>query len=127
MALICSRTVSCDQIYLQGKAFAARPAVCITFDDAFANLLDNALPITSKLDVQVIVFVVTENMGSTPHWKIDSDHPDARQSTMTQEQLKRTSEETWCSIASHSTTHSRLSDLSDEAVERELIQSKACS
>lgn len=125
MALISRRTVSCDQIYTLGKAIAARPAVCITFDDAFVNLLDNALPITCKLDIPVTVFAVTENMGSTPRWKIKPDNPDAREIIMTQEQLKRASEEPLCTIASHSVTHPRLSELADEAVERELIQSKA--
>ncbi|MCH8822429.1 MAG: polysaccharide deacetylase family protein [Planctomycetes bacterium] len=124
MAHISKRAISCDRIHLQDKAIAARPAVCITFDDAFANLLDNALPIICKLDIPVIVFAVTENMGSTPRWKIDYDHPDAGELTMTLEQLKRASKETWCSIASHSATHPRLSELPDEAVERELIQSK---
>lgn len=124
MAHISKLAISCDRILLQDKAIAARPAVCITFDDAFANLLDNALPITCKLDIPVIVFAVTENMGSAPRWKIDSDHPDAREITMTQEQLKRASAEPWCRIASHSATHPRLSELSDAAVERELIQSK---
>ena len=125
MAHISKRAISCDRIHLQGKAFTARPLVCITFDDAFANLLDNALPITSKLDIPVTIFVVTENMGSTPRWKIDSDYPNAREITMTQEQLKRAAKEPWCSIASHSATHPRLSELPDEAVERELVQSKA--
>lgn len=125
MAHISKRAISCDRIHLQDKAIAARPAVCITFDDAFANLQDNALPITCKLDIPVIVFAVTENMGSTLRWKIDSDHPDAREITMTQEQLKRAAKETWCSIASHSATHPKLSELSDEAVKRELVQSKA--
>lgn len=125
MALISNRAITCDRIYLQGKAITARPMVCITFDDAFANLLVNALPITCNLDIPVTVFAVTENMGSAPRWKIDSDHPDAREITMTQEQLKRASQEHLCSIASHSATHPRLAELPDEAVECELIHSKA--
>ncbi len=125
MALISRRTISCNQNCSQHKTIAARPAVCITFDDAFANLLDNALPITCKLEIPVTVFAVTENMGSIPRWKIKPDHPDAKEITMTREQLKRASNELGCSIASHTATHPRLSVLTDEAVERELIQSKA--
>lgn len=124
MALISSRAIACDQICLHRKSFACQPAVCITFDDAFANLLDNALPLSCKLGIPVTVFAVTQNMGSVPQWQINSNHPDSREVTMTQEQVKRASHMPLCSIASHSSSHPRLTDLTNDAAEHEFIQSR---
>ena len=46
------------------------PKVCITFDDAFGNLLDNALPVMEQYRIPAIVFAVADNLGKRPCWAL---------------------------------------------------------
>jgi len=101
------------------------PRVCVTFDDAFANLLDHALPTTRALNIPVIVFVPTGCLGSPPSWRIARDHPDATQPTMTTDQISQTPTSSLCRFGSHSATHRPLTELPPDEARRELTESKA--
>jgi peptidoglycan/xylan/chitin deacetylase (PgdA/CDA1 family) len=100
-----------------------RPAIGITFDDAFCNLLDNALPLLNELRIPAIVFAVPGNLGQFPKWNIAADHPDCKEKTMTAQQLKSIQNEL-IAIGSHTQTHPDLSKLSPEQVRWELTESK---
>ena len=99
--------------------------VCVTFDDGFANLLDHALPVTRELGIPVMVFVVTDNLGCLPKWDIAPDHPDATEATVCEAQLQQMAGVPLCRLASHSSTHPRLTDLALSEARRELIDSRA--
>lgn len=125
MTMIADRAVPADTVEPDRRRPWARPGVCVTFDDGFANLLDHALPVTREHGVPVMVFVVTENLGCLPKWDLTPDHPDASQITLSESQLRQAAEEPLCRFASHSSTHPRLTDLPSGQARRELSESRA--
>ena len=102
----------------------ALPRISITFDDAFAGLLDNALPLMRELKIPATVFAVADNLGRRPRWPMAPGHPERAEITMTAEQLMRVTNDGWCRIGSHTLTHADLAQLSPQRAEEELIQSK---
>jgi len=125
MAMIAGRAVSAADIDTTPARTWASPRVCVTFDDAFANLLDNALPVTRALEIPITVFAVTECLGSRPNWSMPSDHPEQLEPTMSARQLLRAAGDRWCTVGSHSAAHDRMSDLAPLEAQRELSGSKA--
>jgi peptidoglycan/xylan/chitin deacetylase (PgdA/CDA1 family) len=101
-----------------------KPAVCLTFDDAFANLLDNALPLMHELGVPACVFAVSDNLGDRPRWGISPDHPDAGEEAMTGAQLRQAVSTGFCVLGSHTCTHPALAEIPMAAVVRELEESR---
>jgi peptidoglycan/xylan/chitin deacetylase (PgdA/CDA1 family) len=101
-----------------------RGRVRVTFDDAFANLLDNALPVMHELGIPATVFAVTGNLGSPPRWEIAGDHPDATEPTMTVDQIWLAEADYGVTFGSHGATHRRLTDLSPDEVYWELKESR---
>jgi perosamine synthetase len=99
------------------------PDACITFDDAFENLIDNAMPVLDEFRIPAIVFAVPGNLGQSPKWNIAADHPDCKEKTMTAQQLKSIQNEL-IAIGSHTQTHPDLSKLPPEQVRWELTESK---
>jgi peptidoglycan/xylan/chitin deacetylase (PgdA/CDA1 family) len=100
-----------------------KPAIGVTFDDAFENLLENALPLFNELRIPAIVFAVPGNWGQSPKWNIAADHPDCEEKTMTVQQLKSIQNEL-IAIGSHTQTHPDLTTLTSEKVWQELAESK---
>lgn len=98
--------------------------VRITFDDAFENLLENALPVLAEFGVPAVIFAVPDNLGRTPQWDTAPGHPECGERIMTAEQLRAISSED-VTIGSHSLTHADLTRLSVEALQRELTESRA--
>jgi len=105
------------------RAFLSRPRVSVTFDDAFANLRRNALPTLHELGIPAVIFAVSENAGRPPEWNIAPEHPEASEPTLTPEEPCAIANGE-IEIASHTATHARLTDLDDEALEREVKRSK---
>ncbi len=125
MALIAGRAVSAAAIGATRARPWALPRVCVTFDDAFANLLDHALPVTRELEIPVTVFAVTESPGSTPGWTMRPGHPERLEPTMSARQIVRAAGDPWCRFGSHGATHRRLPDLAPPEAQGELNGSKA--
>lgn len=92
------------------------PSICVTFDDAFANLLDNALPVTQRLNIPVTIFAVAGNLGDKPLWDIPPWHPEATECTMTPGQLRALTQQPLCRIGSHTMTHPPLGKSTPQAV-----------
>ncbi len=124
MTMIADRAVPPDAAEPDQRRPWARPGVCVTFDDGFANLIDHALPVTRELGIPALVFVVADNMGCLPKWDLTPDHPDAFEITMSKSQLRQAANEPLCRFASHSSTHPRLTDLPLGLARRELSGSK---
>ncbi len=125
MTMIADRAVPPDAAEPDRRRRWARPGVCVTFDDGFANLLDHALPVTRELGIPAMMFVVTENVGCLAKWDLAPGHPDASQITMSESQLRQAADEPLCRFASHSSTHPRLTDLPLGRARRELSGSRA--
>ncbi len=99
-----------------------RGLVEITFDDAFRNVIDNALPITRELDIPVTVFAVSDVMGHIPNWSIARDHVDANEVTMGPEELLAAT--AVCTVGSHTRTHRDLTACSRADAREELVSSR---
>lgn len=97
--------------------------IWITFDDAFSNLLDNALPILEQNQIPAAIFVVSGNLGAVPRWTMPANHPEYNEKTMTAQQLKGINKELF-TIGSHTQTHPDLSKLLPPQVFCELYESK---
>jgi len=100
------------------------PKVCVTFDDAFANLLDNALPVLEKYCIPATVFAVPGNLGEIPCWKMLANHSESYEKTMTADQLVSLSKNHLIKIGSHTLTHSNLVEILPQQAIAELADSK---
>lgn len=98
--------------------------ICITFDDAFDNLLNNALPVLEYYHIPATIFAVAGNLGETPHWKMPPGHPESNEKTMTADQLISLSKNPLIKIGSHTLTHPDLTAISYDQVRIELADSK---
>ncbi len=100
----------------------------VTFDDAFASVHAQALPVLRGLGIPATVFVPTGHVGGGPmQWPgIDgwADGPHSNELTgCTWEQIAELRQERW-EVGSHSHSHQRLTTLTDEDLRIELRDSK---
>jgi peptidoglycan/xylan/chitin deacetylase (PgdA/CDA1 family) len=105
------------------KIVGSFPDVRITFDDAFENLIENALPTLIEFKMSASIFAVPGNLGHTPQWNISSEHPEYHEKTMSAQQLKMIQSDL-ITIGSHTQTHSDLTKLTSESIRWELVESK---
>ena len=96
----------------------------MTFDDAFANLIDNALPVLENYKVPATIFAVADNLGCLPRWEMPDGHPELTEMTMTTEQLLAVSKNPLFRIGSHTMTHPYLAKIRPDQLKKELIDSK---
>lgn len=91
--------------------------VAITFDDGFANVFENALPLLREFDCPATVFVSSEfindgnsNLLATRHEIQTNTDP----VMLTESQLRTLVADPLITIGNHTATHPRLSELTDE-------------
>ncbi len=101
----------------------ARPQVAVTFDDAFASVARNALPVLQELRIPATIFVPTGWMGQAPGWAMETGH-DRGEQVMTAAALAAC-QSPLVRLGSHSVSHPRMATLSAEAQTEELRQSRA--
>jgi len=97
--------------------------VAITFDDAFENLIENAVPVLKEMNLPVGIFVPVSNLGQLPQWSISSDCADGTEKVMTTEQISQLDRDGF-EIFSHAVSHGDLTKLDDERLLSELRESK---
>jgi len=125
MIRIAKRVISGDAIDANyGNRKQKLPSICLTFDDAFENLITNAFPILMELNLPATIFVVTGNLGTTPGWSMPPGHPEKNERTMTWDQIKATSANELFQFGSHTLTHPNLTHISDSCIQNELVESK---
>src|SRR5690606_8164513 len=124
MSLLRGRTIPTSAL---AELFAGRgaPRVVITFDDAFANLIPNALPALREHNLPAAIFAVSTNFGVPPRWAMPNDHPERLERVMTEDELKSVAVAPDILIGSHTRTHPSLSDVAPDQLQRELTQSAA--
>ena len=102
-----------------GKGLPAKP-VLITFDDAYADLAEYALPVLRRYGFGAAVYVVTGQLGGTNTW--DEARGRATLHLMTAEQIR-----TWASqgieFGAHSRTHTDLTKLCPSEMSEEIVGS----
>jgi peptidoglycan/xylan/chitin deacetylase (PgdA/CDA1 family) len=105
---------------------AARPSspglqVFLTFDDGFRDVFEHALPVLRAQQFCGIQFLVSELIGKTNEWQQRAG--DVSEPLMDEAQVRE-----WLAagqeIGSHTRTHPRLTQLSQEAAREEIAASK---
>lgn len=99
-------------------------SVCVTFDDAYANLLVNALPTIKELQIPITIFVATKSIGSFPSWLRGKKHTDSNEMVMNESQILELKANPLITFGSHTFSHPRLSDLPEMNVREELLSSR---
>jgi len=95
----------------------------ITFDDAFENVLENAVPILKALKLPAAIFVPTGNLGRLPQWLLPLQCDDKNEKVMTAEQIVGLARDGF-EIYSHTVSHPKLTSLDEKQLYSELVQSK---
>jgi len=114
------------------EALSSPPAsktVVITFDDGYRSVLEQALPILSRLGLVATVFVVTGYVGreepmrwpGVDHW-IGTEHEHELVSA-SREQVSLLLDAGW-EVGSHTRAHPHLTELDDERLGEELRRSR---
>lgn len=109
------RTLLADGTGLPERSFV------LTFDDGYTDLERTVLPVLERHGFTATVFVVTGHVGGTNAW--DAKHGDAPRSLLGWEAIRRLDGGAF-RFESHSCTHPFLTELSREAAEREIRDSK---
>ena len=103
-----------------GKPLPAKP-VLLTFDDAYADLAEHALPVLRRYGFGAVVYVVTGQVGGTNAW--DEARGFATLRLMTAEQIRY-----WATqgieFGAHSRTHADLTTLPAQELADEVIGSR---
>ncbi|MHC4749392.1 MAG: polysaccharide deacetylase family protein [Planctomycetota bacterium] len=105
------------------NADGAKVIVSIIFDDAFLNVLENALPILREYSLPAGISVPTGNLGRQANWDMAGDCPDQDEIVMSQQQIAELDREGF-EILSHTVSHPVLTELDDSELEVELVGSK---
>jgi peptidoglycan/xylan/chitin deacetylase (PgdA/CDA1 family) len=104
-------------------------AMAVTFDDAFASVRERALPVLRELGILATVFVPTAYVDQSPpmvwpgidRW-VGGPH-EGELTCMSWNDLRALLAEGW-EIASHTRTHPRLTEIDDETLRSELVESR---
>jgi peptidoglycan/xylan/chitin deacetylase (PgdA/CDA1 family) len=95
----------------------------ITFDDAFENLILNAVPILEEKNIPFTIFFISDYFGQLPNWEFPEGHSDTEQKIMSVEQMKSLPE-SLLTIGSHTKSHKKLNKLEERELVEELVGSK---
>ena len=93
----------------------------VTFDDAFRNILDTALPTMRARKIPATIFVFTGILGKT--WHDSSAESDGDRAVMSEAELKQIPSDL-VTIGSHSLTHPRMPELTPSQAKAELGESR---
>ena len=110
------------QSWREGRGGLARKPVLFTFDDAYAELGEHALPILRRHGFGAVVFVVTGAMGGVNTWDpVRGDGP--RPALMSAEEIARWAGE-GIDFGAHGRTHRNLLGLDAAELEDEVCGSR---
>jgi peptidoglycan/xylan/chitin deacetylase (PgdA/CDA1 family) len=109
--------------FLQGNAVPDRKPVLITFDDAYADLDTNALPILQENGIRATIFVVTSQIDGTNVW--DKSRGWAHSFPLLSKERIRHWASQGMEFGAHSHTHRDLRMVPKPALEEEVLRSKA--
>lgn len=97
--------------------------VAITFDDAFVNVLEYAVPILKLNGLPASMFVATGSLGRPPKWSGVDRSSDKDEVVMNEEQIKGLDKAGY-EILSHTVSHCHLTEFDDTKLKAELHDSK---
>ena len=105
-------TITPDELYdsITGDIDLPENPVLITFDDGYADNYTNAYPILKKYNFKATIFVVTSFLDVYPNY-------------LTWDQVREMNQN-GINIESHTVSHRSMTDISDEQLRAELVNSK---
>src|SRR3954451_3414088 len=111
------------------KGMAGKRTFAVTFDDAYRSVIELARPIMDRLGVPGTVFAPTDWVGRDEpmHWDgidqwLGGEH-EHELLCMSRAQLDELAGAGW-EVGSHTCSHPRLTTLDEDALQRELTESK---
>ena len=105
---------------LKGTFLKKNDSVLITFDDAYEGVYHSALPVMEKHNAAGVVFIPAGYIGKFNDWDFS---PLRRLRHMNEKMLVNLSKKGWI-IGSHGFTHTDLRKCPNEALKREICDSK---
>lgn len=100
----------------------SRGCVVLTFDDGYADTLTIAAPLLKSYGFRATCYVVSGAVGTYNRW--DAEFLQEKKPLMSREQLEH-----WLAagmeVGSHSLSHQRLQELSQEAARHEIMESRS--
>jgi peptidoglycan/xylan/chitin deacetylase (PgdA/CDA1 family) len=124
MCMVRRRTIATKDLNNMQEHAQQVSTICVTFDDAFANLISNVLPTINELQIPITIFIATKSIGSFPVWLDGTRHSDSCQMVMTVSQILALRENPFIAFGSHTSSHPRLSELRSEDIREELRSSR---
>jgi peptidoglycan/xylan/chitin deacetylase (PgdA/CDA1 family) len=107
--------------FLDGLLDLPRKPIVITFDDGYLDTFQVAYPILREFGFKAVVFVLALKQLRTNFWDRGSDIHEAP--LLTEDHILEL-HEAGMEIGSHSLTHSRLTKISEEALQQEVSRSR---
>ncbi len=95
--------------------------VIITFDDAYASVYENALPVMEKYGQRGIVYVIGKFIGKLNEW--DANFAGIKFRHMSEQQLLAIANLGW-ELGAHTMTHRALSWINEDHLKSEIVQSR---
>ncbi len=105
------------------KANGTDNVVAITFDDAFTNIIENAVPVLKEHGFPAGIFVPVGNLGKPPRWSMRDGCLDKNEIIISKEQIEKLDRDGF-EIFSHTLSHPALTEIEDNSLESELASSK---
>lgn len=105
------------------KANGTNYVTAITFDDAFVNVIRNAVPILKEYGLTAGFFVPTDNTGQPPRWELPDNCLDKNETIMSKEHIAELDKDGF-EVFSHTISHSVLTEIDEDRLKCELLESK---
>jgi peptidoglycan/xylan/chitin deacetylase (PgdA/CDA1 family) len=120
------QAVSVDALHgwLDGGASLPRGAFVLTFDDGFRGVREHALPVLERMHWPFAVFLVSDRIGQQDTWTRTSN-PDGNTYPLLDSEEVLDLQRRGVALHSHTCSHASLPKLDDEALRRELVESRA--
>ncbi|WP_030345254.1 polysaccharide deacetylase family protein [Streptomyces sp. NRRL S-1022] len=114
------RGVSVTELLTARARGAGRDLVALTFDDGYADFLDNALPVLARWECTATLFVLPGRLGGDNAW----DPLGPRKPLLTGDGIRRAAAAS-IEIGSHGLTHVDLTRADDSLLKAETAESRA--
>jgi peptidoglycan/xylan/chitin deacetylase (PgdA/CDA1 family) len=101
----------------------AKSVIAITFDDAFVNVRENAIPVLKEHRLPASVFVPVADIGQRSRWEMLEDYADKDEFVMNRQEILELDKDGF-DIYSHTLSHPRLTELNEDKLLIELRDSK---
>lgn len=124
------QTITLDQLvdYLAGKISLPSKSVCLTFDDAYTCVYENAFPLMAEYGFTATIFLPTDFVDDTCKWILEGRNPEydskiPQLPIMNWDQIRDMAEAGF-QFSAHTCSHPNLTELTDDEIRRELRENR---